>query len=98
MRATAPRWLGWHSTAISVRRLARQRLRLRHRLESVKLLPPLPGINAPELYGAVTASAASLVETRPQTGNASSPWLLLRSGARLRTVSRLDSRPPVCGH
>jgi hypothetical protein len=34
---------------------------LRHRLESVKFLPPV-GANPPELYGAVTATAASLVE------------------------------------
>jgi hypothetical protein len=34
---------------------------LRHRLESVKFLPPT-GSNPPELYGAVTATAASLVE------------------------------------
>jgi hypothetical protein len=34
---------------------------LRHRLESVKFLPPT-GANPPELYGAVTATAASLVE------------------------------------
>jgi Subtilase family len=34
---------------------------LRHRLESVKFLPPL-GANPPELYGAITATAASLVE------------------------------------
>jgi hypothetical protein len=37
-------------------------LRLRHRLESVKLLPPPPKANPPELYGAITATAASLVE------------------------------------
>lgn len=35
---------------------------LRHRLESVKLLPPPPTENPPELYGAVTATAASRVE------------------------------------
>jgi hypothetical protein len=34
---------------------------LRHRLESVKFLPPV-GANPPELYGAITATAASLVE------------------------------------
>ena len=34
---------------------------LRHGLESVKFLPPT-GANPPELYGAVTATAASLVE------------------------------------
>lgn len=37
-------------------------IRLRHRLESVKLLPPPPGANAPELYGAVTAAGTSRVE------------------------------------
>ncbi len=36
-------------------------IRLRHGLESVKFLPPT-GSNPPELYGAVTAAAASLVE------------------------------------
>lgn len=35
---------------------------LAHRLESVKLLPPPPAENPPRLYGALTASAASLVE------------------------------------
>lgn len=34
---------------------------LRHRLESVKLLPPT-GANPPELYGALTATGISLVE------------------------------------
>ena len=34
---------------------------LRHRLESVKILPPI-GANAPDLYGAVTAHATSLPE------------------------------------
>lgn len=34
---------------------------LRHRLESVKILPPT-GANRPELYGAITAEAASRVE------------------------------------
>ncbi len=36
-------------------------IRLRHRLESVKFLPPT-GENPEELYGAITATAASLVE------------------------------------
>ena len=35
---------------------------LRHRLESVKILPPPPGQNRPELYGAITAEAVSRVE------------------------------------
>jgi len=38
-----------------------EQIRLRHGLESVKFLPPV-GANPPELYGAVTATAASLVE------------------------------------
>lgn len=36
-------------------------VQLRHRLESVKILPPV-GKNPPELYGAVTAEATSRVE------------------------------------
>jgi hypothetical protein len=36
-------------------------IRLRHRLESVKFLPRV-GVNPPELHGAITATAASLVE------------------------------------
>ncbi len=36
-------------------------LHLRHRLESVKILPP-QGANRPELYGAITAQAVSLPE------------------------------------
>lgn len=39
-------------------------LQLRHRLESVKLLPPPPYTNRPELHGALTATAASLVEVQ----------------------------------
>lgn len=35
---------------------------LRHRLESVKVLPPPPGANEPDLYGAITADAVSRVE------------------------------------
>lgn len=38
-----------------------QPVQLRHRLESVKILPP-KGQNPPELYGAVTAEATSCVE------------------------------------
>jgi hypothetical protein len=42
-------------------------VRLAHRLESVKIVPPPPAANPPELYGAVTATAASLVEIqRPE--------------------------------
>lgn len=37
-------------------------VRLAHRLESVKVLPPPPNVTPPQLYGAVTATAASLVE------------------------------------
>ncbi|MGH3832459.1 MAG: S8 family peptidase [Pseudonocardiaceae bacterium] len=35
---------------------------IRHRLESVKLLPPPPRENPPELYGAITATGTSRVE------------------------------------
>jgi hypothetical protein len=38
-------------------------VQLRHRLESVKILP-LHGANRPELYGAITAEAASRVEVQ----------------------------------
>lgn len=37
-------------------------IRLRHHLESVKILPPAPAVNDPDLYGAVTADAVSRVE------------------------------------
>jgi len=40
---------------------SKHKIRLRHGLESIKFLPP-SGANPPELYGAVTATAASLVE------------------------------------
>jgi hypothetical protein len=42
--------------------LAAGPVHLRHRLESVKLKPAPPRSNPPELYGAVTATATSLVE------------------------------------
>jgi Subtilase family len=42
--------------------LANSAVRLTHRLESVKVLPPPPTETPPQLYGAVTATAASLVE------------------------------------
>lgn len=37
---------------------------LRHRVESVKILPPPPDVNEPQLYGAITAEAASRVEVQ----------------------------------
>lgn len=44
---------------------------LRHRLESVRILPPKPHINEPRLYGAITSQAVSRVEvsapTRPRS-------------------------------
>lgn len=49
-------------TAVS----ATGRLPLRHRLEAVKILPP-HGQNPPELYGAITATAASRVEIQAPT-------------------------------
>ncbi len=43
---------------------------LRHRLESVRILPPKPLVNEPRLYGAITSQAVSRVEigtpTRPR--------------------------------
>lgn len=42
---------------------------LRHRLESVKILPPPPGENVPELYGAVTQQAAALPMIRNPARN-----------------------------
>src|SRR5262249_21741205 len=40
---------------------------LRHRLESVRVLPPRPGSNEPRLYGHITAQAAARVEiTAPE--------------------------------
>ncbi|WBB56289.1 S8 family peptidase [Verrucosispora sp. WMMD573] len=39
-------------------------VKLRHRLESVKLVPSPPQAHPPELHGAVTATAASLVEVQ----------------------------------
>jgi hypothetical protein len=42
------------------------RVRLHHGLESVKLLPP-NGVNAPDLYGAITAEATARVEIQSPT-------------------------------
>lgn len=39
----------------------------RHRLESVKILPPAPQINEPELYGAIMAQAVYQVESQAPT-------------------------------
>lgn len=39
-------------------------IRLHHGLESVKVLPPPPGANRPDLYGAITAEAVSRVEVQ----------------------------------
>jgi hypothetical protein len=46
---------------LSVPLLSNQRIPLRHRLESVKILPP-SGDNPPELYGAITAEAVGRAE------------------------------------
>lgn len=43
---------------------SRKSVRIRHRLESVKILPPFGG-NPPELYGAITAQAVA----RPEVNN-----------------------------
>jgi hypothetical protein len=44
-------------------------LHQRHRLESVKLLPPPPGANAPEVYGWVTQQAVSKAEIQAPSRN-----------------------------
>ena len=44
-------------------------LRLRHCLESVKLLPPPPGANAPEVYGWVTQQAVAKAELQAPNRN-----------------------------
>lgn len=47
------------------------RLSLQHRLESVKVLPPPPKENEPELYGSITAAAIALAEIQnPQRNRA----------------------------
>lgn len=47
--------------------LSTDHVSLRHRLESVKILPPAPHINEPELYGAITAQAVYQVESQSPT-------------------------------
>ncbi len=49
--------------------LTSAKVRLRHLLESVKLLPPPPSYNPTELYGAVTATAVSSVEAAEPARN-----------------------------
>ena len=44
-----------------------QRLKLDHRLESVKLFPPAPGANDPELYGAITQECTARAEVNAPT-------------------------------
>jgi len=67
-------------------------VRLRHRLESVKLLPPPPGYNPKELYGAVTATGVSQVEVaRPERRRVfsmaiTSDWLTPTDAAASRVV------------
>ncbi|NNM85710.1 MAG: S8 family peptidase [Phycisphaerales bacterium] len=45
------------------------RLQQRHRLESIKLLPPPPGANAPAVYGWVTQQAVAKAEIQAPTHN-----------------------------
>lgn len=47
--------------------LSTDHVSLRHRLESVKILPPAPQINEPELYGAITAQAVYQIEIQAPT-------------------------------
>jgi hypothetical protein len=53
------------------RLLSSEDIVIRHHLESVKILPPPPGVNDPQLYGDITKQAISLAEiTRPDTERA----------------------------
>ena len=47
--------------------LSRDPVTIRHRLESVKILPPRPQSNNPRLYGAITAQAAYRIESQAPT-------------------------------
>ncbi|AEF85599.1 Y4bN protein [Treponema primitia ZAS-2] len=42
--------------------LSKEKIVIHHRLESVKILPPPPGANDPQLYGDITKQAISLAE------------------------------------
>ncbi|MFF3567939.1 S8 family serine peptidase [Nocardia jiangxiensis] len=68
-------------------------IRLTHRLESAKILPPPPAENKPELFGAITADAVSYVEIgQPDRRRVYS----LAVTARWRTPLP-DERSPVFG-
>ena len=47
--------------------LSRDPVTIRHRLESVKVLPPSPQRNDPRLYGAITAQAVYRIESQAAT-------------------------------
>lgn len=47
--------------------LSRDPVTIRHRLESVKVLPPSPQRNDPRLYGAITAQAVYRIESQATT-------------------------------
>ncbi|WP_420753494.1 S8 family peptidase [Rhodococcus sp. O3] len=70
-------------------------IRLTHRLESAKILPPPTGQpNNPELFGAVTADALSYVEIeQPQRRRVYS----LAVTARWGTIPEADERSPMFG-
>lgn len=56
-------------------------VRLRHKLESVKILPPALAVNQPDLYGAITADAVSRVEIQaPQRRRAFSMAITADAG------------------
>ena len=57
---------------------------LRHRLESVKILPPPPGQNDPDLYGAITAEATSRVEIQAPQRRRGFSLAVTRSAKGLR--------------
>ncbi|MBK8591404.1 MAG: S8 family peptidase [Sandaracinaceae bacterium] len=62
-RATEPRWPASRCGDLTPVLADSAPIRLRHGLESVKILPPR-GKNAPELYGALMAEATSRVEVQ----------------------------------
>ncbi|MDI6628909.1 MAG: S8 family peptidase [Rhodococcus sp. (in: high G+C Gram-positive bacteria)] len=69
-------------------------VRLTHRLESAKILPPPPGNNDPELYGAITAEAANYVEIQAPHGHR---VYSLAVTARWNTTPTPGERPVVYG-
>ena len=70
-------------------------VQMRHRLESVKILPPT-GANPPELYGAVTAQAV----TRPEINAPQRPRIFSMAVTQRMNVTAVNRRrgPPPSTH